>query len=72
MRSHKWTPEQRKKFIATMAARRRSKGGNNSQHDAIIYLRHARKEIMKQMREGNDLDSSQLYALLALKALQED
>lgn len=89
----KWTPEQRQKYSATMAAKRaerereqnhphrshhrqpkvRPKNNNsNSQHDAIIYLRHARKEIMKQMRQGHELDSGHLYTLLALKALQQE
>lgn len=38
--------------------------------DAIIYLRHAEREIMKETSGGKKLNTTQLYTLLALKALQ--
>lgn len=75
----KWTAEHKKRFIATMAAKRKArlKGTSNTSsianhHDAVIYLRHAEREIGKQMKNGTirRLDSAQLYTLLALNALQ--
>jgi hypothetical protein len=85
MNTKKWTASQRKRFIATMAAKRaeRESGssgkkvhGNtktgNEHHDAIIYLRHAQSSIMKETSGGKKLNKSQLYTLLALNALQGD
>lgn len=82
----KWTSAQRKRFIATMAAKRKAKANEDkgikrdasktvvgtNYHDAIIYLRHAEREIGKQMSSGTikKLDSAQLYTLLALNSLQ--
>lgn len=82
----KWTSAQRKRFIATMAAKRKTKAkedkgikrdatktlAGTNYHDAIIYLRHAEREIGEQLTSGRikKLDSSQLYTLLALNSLQ--
>lgn len=83
--SRKWKPGQKEKFIATMKAKRlanehQSKTSHkksatklNSHHDAIIFLRKAQREVIKQIAQGKikQIDSVQLYTLLALNSLEE-
>lgn len=86
MSSAKWTPAQRAKFIATMKTKRlaREQHGQTSHknpksvketethHDALIFLRKAQREIIKLIATGKikQIDSVQLYTLLALNALE--
>lgn len=86
MAARKWSKEQREKHRATMAAKRQRKleqgevkpskkepkQHNANVQDAIVYLRHARREIKKSFTKSEleELDPAYLYTLLALKVLE--
>lgn len=50
--------------------KRKSTKPDSRPHDAIVYLRHAKIEIEKQLAAGKKLNRANLYALLALDVLQ--
>lgn len=71
----KWTLERKAKFQATMKAKKAggkkpkpgsSRGTNKT---ILIYLRQAKKAMLKELRTGQvkDLTESNLLTLLALK-----
>jgi hypothetical protein len=71
--AHKWTPEQHAKFRKTMKKLGRKKpNGDGRVHDAVIYLRHAHRAVMKDLRDGRikELRRSDHLMSLALKELE--
>jgi transposase-like protein len=38
--------------------------------DTLVFLKHAEREIIKEVRTGRSLKASDLYTLLALQSLQ--
>lgn len=76
----KWTPARRRKFRATMKAKRaagytkttRRMKDVNPAEDAIAFLEMAEKAILKQAGEGRKkrFTPSDTYAMLALATLR--
>jgi hypothetical protein len=79
----KWTPEQRAKFRATMKAKRKAQGDGVKRkyarraaapvsRDVLIYLTHAEKEIIRQLKEGRAkrISRQDLMVLLALSEIR--
>ena len=77
--SVEWTTERLKKFQKTMKARKKAglihPGGpgkkKSGPRDVHIYLRHAKRAIMRDVRSGGDIGDGALYTLLALNALEK-
>lgn len=70
MAGKKWTPEQKKKFLATMA-KKNKKGGAalDHTHQGILYLKAAERLIRD--KPLNQLTEAEVYGHLAFKALTE-
>lgn len=74
----KWTAAQHKKYSTTCALKKRQrKGGSEGSKraakpqkiDALIYLQHAQRSIVKRRCTVDQLTDAEFYALLALRAL---
>lgn len=66
MAGKKWTPEQKKKFLATMAKKKKSL---DHTHQGILYLKAAERLIRD--KPLNQLTEAEVYGHLAFKALTE-
>ncbi len=75
--SKPWTAAQHKKYSATMRAKREAGigrvPGGAKPSSALVYLKHARAAMNKQLRNGEIKEFSQahLLTLLALNVLEE-
>lgn len=72
MAGKKWTPEQRKNFIAAMKRKREEKAKApvlDRTHQAIMYLKAA-TQLIKE-KQIHQVSQSEMYAYLAYKALTE-
>lgn len=79
-----WTAERTARFKKTMALRRAEreredklqdrpkpkKEGSGVSKFALVYLKQAKKDIIQRLRDGGDLNDSDLLTLLALRELE--